>query len=468
MGIYDGYNVPSNADLAKNAQEASTYAANHSAVECYLWFFNKVRNNADGHIPWTDSWDYKQRGGQYADFGNLNYGVTGIAMGIPESILLRMAGVAQMLAGNSKPNYGSPFGMPPYGDDPNDQFHIQHGFDIAKHELGYTSSAKPLQTHVSINLVSLAGTIIVAMGLGSISTFFLSAKTWIQPRDPILLDLDGNGLETTGLKDVPATPATPKTYFDYDADGVLTRTGWAGKHDGLLVWDRNANGTIDNGAELFGDFTQLANGTLAPNGFAALAALDSNGDGRLDATDPAFAELKVWRDAPKEVPLGDATPDGQTGSGELVSLADLNIISLNLTPTLKNQRLPNGNTLSRESSYTRADGSSSAMNEYRLAIDTADTRYAETIEVPEALKSLPNLGGAGKVRELQQAAAQSTALADLLTQFQHTPTRAEQQSQLEPLLTAWVDTTGMARSLNERAGPRASCAPAAGRFCVAG
>jgi hypothetical protein len=55
------------------------------------------------------------------------------------------------------------------------------------------------------------------------------------------------------------------------------------------------------------------------------------------------------------------------------------------------------------------------MNEYRLAIDTADTRYAETIEVPEALKSLPNLGGAGKVRELQQAAAQSTALADQLS-----------------------------------------------------
>ena len=276
---------------------------------------------------------------------------------------------------------------------------------------------------------------------------FTLAKTWIQPRDPILLDLDGNGLETTGLKDVPATPATPKTYFDYDADGVLTRTGWAGKHDGLLVWDRNANGTIDNGAELFGDFTQLANGTLAPNGFAALAALDSNGDGRLDATDPAFAELKVWR---------GASPDGQTGSGELVSLADLNIISLNLTPTLKNQRLPNGNTLSRESSYTRADGSSSAMNEYRLAIDTADTRFAEPLEVPENLKTLPNVQGAGKVRELQQAAAQSTALAELLNQFQHAATRAEQQSQLEPLLTAWADTSGMARSLNERAGPRAS------------
>ncbi|MFN3716744.1 MAG: hypothetical protein ACK4R8_08485, partial [Thiobacillus sp.] len=124
---------------------------------------------------------------------------------------------------------------------------------------------------------------------------YRDAKTWTWPRDPILLDLDGDGLETVGL--------ASNVYFDHDGDGVLTKTGWAGKDDALLVWDRNANGTIDTGAELFGDFTPLPNGTLAPNGFAALAALDSNGDGILDASDPAFAELKLWR---------DVSQDGQT------------------------------------------------------------------------------------------------------------------------------------------------------------
>ncbi|MDD3761653.1 MAG: hypothetical protein PHO57_12650, partial [Acidithiobacillus sp.] len=266
------------------------------------------------------------------------------------------------------------------------------------------------------------------------SNFFDSAKNWVWPRDPILLDLDGNGLETVGL--------ASNVYFDHDGDGILTRTGWVGQGDALLVWDRNGNGTIDTGAELFGDFTVLPNGTLAPNGFAALAALDANGDGVIDATDPAFAELKLWR---------DISQDGVSQGGELVSLADAGIVSLNLAHSLKNQRLANGNTLAREGTFTRADGSTSAMGEFKLAIDTFDTRFAEEIEVPEALRVLPNMQGAGNVRELQQAAAQSSSLAGVLAQFQNAGTRAEQKALLDQLITAWADTSGMAKSLEERA-----------------
>ncbi|MEW5678654.1 hypothetical protein [Comamonas kerstersii] len=263
---------------------------------------------------------------------------------------------------------------------------------------------------------------------------FNNAKRWQPPRDPIILDLDGDGLETVGL--------ASNIYFDHDDDGVLTKTGWAGANDALLVWDRNGNGTIDTGAELFGDFTVLPNGTLAPNGFAALAALDANGDGVIDATDPAFAELKLWR---------DISQDGVSQGGELVSLADAGIVSLNLAHSLKNQRLANGNTLAREGTFTRADGSTSAMGEFKLAIDTFDTRFAEEIEVPEALRVLPNMQGAGNVRELQQAAAQSSSLAGVLAQFQNAGTRAEQKALLDQLITAWADTSGMAKSLEERA-----------------
>jgi VCBS repeat-containing protein len=271
----------------------------------------------------------------------------------------------------------------------------------------------------------------------SSSNFFGSAKTWSPPRDPIILDLDGDGLETVGL--------ASSVYFDHDGDGVLTKTGWAGKDDALLVWDRNANGTIDTGAELFGDFTVLPNGTLAPNGFAALAALDANGDGILDASDPAFAELKLWRDADQ---------NGATGAGELITLADAGIVSLNLTNALRNQRLSNGNTLSREGSFTRLDGSTSAMGEYRLAIDTFHTQFADEIDVPEALRSLPNMQGAGNVRELQQAATQSGAVAGLLSQFQAAGTRTGQRALLDRLLIAWADTSGMAESMEERTNGR--------------
>ena len=65
---------------------------------------------------------------------------------------------------------------------------------------------------------------------------FNRAKTWTPPRDPLILDLDGDGLETVGL--------ASNVYFDHDGDGVLTKTGWVGQDDALLVWDRNSNGSI--------------------------------------------------------------------------------------------------------------------------------------------------------------------------------------------------------------------------------
>jgi hypothetical protein len=63
-----------------------------------------------------------------------------------------------------------------------------------------------------------------------------------------------------------------------------------------LVLDRNGNGLIDDGAELFGSMTRLANGSRAQNGFEALAELDENHDGVVSAADPLFARLSLWRD----------------------------------------------------------------------------------------------------------------------------------------------------------------------------
>ncbi len=215
-----------------------------------------------------------------------------------------------------------------------------------------------------------------------------------------------------------------------------------GEGDALLVWDRNANGLIENGAELFGDFTPMPDGTLAPNGFAALAALDTNGDGVLDATDPAFAELKLWIDSDQ---------NGVTGEGELMSLADAGIASLNLGSTLKNQKQSNGNTLAREGSFTRTDGTERAMGEFHLAIDTFDTQFAEPIDVPESLRSLPMMNGSGNVRDLQQAATQSDSLQSLLNQFENSTDRFEQKALVDQILTGWANTSGMATSLDTRA-----------------
>lgn len=92
--------------------------------ERLVWFYFHVRPGGP--------WDYKQRGRQYEDFGNYNYGAAGRELGIPAQILRRMAGLAQQIAGTSEPEYGAPTdvcGNSSFGDDPRDQEMIDAGYD---------------------------------------------------------------------------------------------------------------------------------------------------------------------------------------------------------------------------------------------------------------------------------------------------------------------------------------------------
>ena len=90
----------------------------------YSWFYVKVRNG--GPL------DYKKGQPQYENFGNFHYGAVGAAAGIPEAVLLRAAGAAQMRAGTSEESFGYFWADAPYGDDPVDQVWIKAGIDYAK------------------------------------------------------------------------------------------------------------------------------------------------------------------------------------------------------------------------------------------------------------------------------------------------------------------------------------------------
>ncbi len=130
------------------------------------------------------------------------------------------------------------------------------------------------------------------------------------PASPLVLDLDGDGVEAGGV-----------AFFDHGGDGFAELTRWAGADDGMLVWDRNGDGVINDGSELFGNNTALANGKKAAHGFAALAQLDGNGDGLVDSRDSGWSDLRVMR-------WTDANNNGVKDSGEesLVSLAFLSLV----------------------------------------------------------------------------------------------------------------------------------------------
>lgn len=98
--------------------------------------------------------------------------------------------------------------------------------------------------------------------------------------------------------------------FDIDADGDAERVSWTREASevAFLAWDRNGNGRIDSGAELFGNYTPLARGSVAATGWEALSELDDDGDGLVSIDDSGWHQLVLWFDrdhdgvsAPSEV-----------------------------------------------------------------------------------------------------------------------------------------------------------------------
>ncbi|MCY1707285.1 calcium-binding protein [Pannonibacter sp. SL95] len=240
--------------------------------------------------------------------------------------------------------------------------------------------------------------------------------------DPLVLDLDGDGLELTAR----VTGVGPK--FDMDGDGFLEFTGWVRPDDGLLALDANGNGKIDDISELFGG--------ARVSGFSELATHDTNKDGVINADDQVYSQLRVWR---------DLNQDGVTNDGELSTLSSLGIASIGLTATTDG-RLNALNTVARTGTFTYADGRSGKVGDIEFQINNYDTTYAGDKSVnPIIAATLPNLKGHGTLTDLHVAMTlqganghlASTVAAVLPTL--NVPDLETLRERAFDILEAWVD-----------------------------
>ncbi|MCU1265784.1 MAG: hypothetical protein JWM21_2102 [Acidobacteria bacterium] len=149
---------------------------------------------------------------------------------------------------------------------------------------------------------------------------------------PILIDVDGSGFQFTN--------AANGVDFDLNADGLKERIGWpvSGATNAFLFYDRNENGIVDNGMELFGNYTPQRQSPVA-NGFVALAEFDrpenqGNGDGIIDRRDGMFTQLRLWQ---------DANHDGVCQPWEVHTLSELGVESISLDFKTSRRTDQNGN-----------------------------------------------------------------------------------------------------------------------------
>jgi trimeric autotransporter adhesin len=278
----------------------------------------------------------------------------------------------------------------------------------------------------------------------TVNTTFTAAQNIIPRRDPLVLDLDGDGIELIAVNG--------SVLFDHNADGIKTGTGWAAANDGLLVRDLNGNGLIDSGRELFGIDTIKSDNTFATQGFDALKELDSNLDGFITADDTAFSQLKVWQ---------DLNQDGISQTTELKTLSQWGITSIGVNGTTTGPQagqIISGNQVALSTTFTQ-NGAARTVGAIDFQVNNFFSQFpaqvvdeaGNPVAITEQAKVLPQMNGSGMVRNMHAAASLSSDFATALTSFASATTRDAQRSQLDDLIDKWGDTSGFVNSLERLA-----------------
>ena len=247
-------------------------------------------------------------------------------------------------------------------------------------------------------------------------------------RDPIIIDLNRDGTSTSKLNGA--------VNFDIDNNGFKEATGWISKDDAFLAYDRNGNGIIDNGNELFGDKTVSVGAygytsKTAENGFEALKEFDSNNDNIIDEKDKDFDKLLLWQ---------DLNTNGLTEKGELKTLKEHNIKSIDLRYK-ETQIDNNGNLIKQTSTVTFNDNTTTTADDVWFKVDL---RYTEqpSINIPERIKALPEVTAFGNLYNLRNAMSENSGLENMIKDY-ISLSPEEKAKQLDNVLFKWAGVEGV-------------------------
>ena len=273
-------------------------------------------------------------------------------------------------------------------------------------------------------------------------------QIFVDVKSPLILDLDGDGVETLSIKE--------GVHFDHDGNGTYESTGWVGRDDGLLVLDVDDNGRIEGGGELFGNNTRLPNGQKAANGFEALRQWDWNHDGQIDTADfdpqligkawdinnngwyeeheyyrPIYDRLRVWR---------DQNANGVVDTGELSTLSDLGIAWISTLYEDSKKVDAKKNQARQLGQFGMTDDQVRQVHDVWFEVgDSAATPNGESvIDLPEAIKSLPNIAAFGALRSLHLAMNGDPALLQLVKQYLASSTEAEKADLASEIGLRWT------------------------------
>lgn len=174
------------------------------------------------------------------------------------------------------------------------------------------------------------------------STFSLRAGDAPRTKDPLVLNFAGSGAELTSRR----------FSFDLDADGNDEAIHLATGGSGFLALDRNGDGRINSGLELFG--------ARSGDGFADLAALDTDGNGWIDAADAAYDDLRVWSRSEK----GDDRLLGMAAAG----VGALSVLGVSSPFALKTGDNALQGMVRSTGLYLREDGGAGTLQQVDLAV----------------------------------------------------------------------------------------------------